>query len=82
MGFCNCFLIVANAYPLAEKSFNKMNFLIDPYMREQMQKIECQTCGWIGTTRDLIAAWSDIEPGCPACSGASFMDVEEEKDEK
>ena len=58
-----------------------MKFLIDPYMREQMEKIECQTCGWIGIARDLIAAWSDIEPCCPACNGADFLEVEE-TDEK
>ena len=46
-----------------------------------MAKIECQTCGWIGTANDLIAAWSDQEPCCPSCNGESFMDVEEE-DEK
>ena len=55
MGFCSCFFIVAATYPVAKKPFNQMKFLIDPYMRSQMEKIECQTCGWIGTARDLIA---------------------------
>ena len=43
-----------------------------------MEKIECQTCGWVGTANDLIAACSDNEPCCPSCNGASFMDVEDE----
>ena len=40
------------------------------------EKIECQTCGWIGTYDDLIAPTSDLEPGCPSCLGADFLDVE------
>ena len=40
--------------------------------------IECQTCGWVGENKDLIAAHSDSEPGCPDCRGTDFLDVEEE----
>ncbi len=37
--------------------------------------IECQTCGWIGENKDLVAAHSDNEPGCPACEHTDFLDV-------
>ena len=56
-----------------------MKFLIDPYMREQMEKIECQTCGWIGKETDLIAPWSGMAPSCPSCQGTDFLEEEDEK---
>ena len=43
--------------------------------------IECQTCGWIGRNKDLVAAHSDNEPCCPSCGGADFLDIEEDEDE-
>ena len=40
-------------------------------------QIECQTCGWVGENKDLVAVRSDLEPGCPECGSTDFLDVEE-----
>ena len=39
--------------------------------------VECQSCGWIGSPENLIAPWSDWDPGCPSCLNNDFLDVEE-----
>ena len=39
--------------------------------------IECQTCGWRGKEKELIAPFSGSEPGCPHCGGNDFLDVED-----
>ncbi len=43
---------------------------------KEIEKIECQTCRWIGTYNDLIAPTSDYEPSCPSCLGGDFLDNE------
>lgn len=40
------------------------------------KKIECMSCGWIGTDRQLESLTSAMEPGCPSCRGTNFEDVE------
>jgi len=51
-----------------------------PKSLEDYAMIEC-ACGWIGTAADLIAPWSDWEPGCPSCLNNDFLDVEEKEEE-
>jgi hypothetical protein len=41
-----------------------------------MNQIECQTCGWEGYDSQLVAQFSDQEPGCPSCSGSDLLDLE------
>jgi len=41
-----------------------------------IEVIECQSCGWIGSEGDLEAPCSAIEPSCPECMGGNFLDVE------
>jgi len=41
---------------------------------ESKATIECQTCGWVGSDDNLVAQFSDMEPGCPQCSGTDFLE--------
>ena len=35
---------------------------------------ECQVCLWTGHTKDFVAQWSGMEPGCPVCGSDDFLD--------
>ena len=43
-------------------------------MKEQVQ---CDRCGWIGPSSELIAPTSAHEPSCPECLNDDFVDVED-----
>lgn len=58
------------------KSILEQKELLDK-KKEVIEKIECQSCKWIGTHADLIAPTSDHEPSCPECLKDDFLEVEE-----
>jgi len=45
-------------------------------MAGQMNKQQCQTCGWIGSEFELEAPASGVPAGCPVCEGTEFLDME------